>query len=65
MANIRGPLRPITDLAIVCTEKQFADLCALDNKYSSIEYVYLLNSQIRGSCVEALFLVSCLKRVWL
>lgn len=48
MANIRGPLRPITDLAIVCTEKQFADLCALDNKYSSIEYVYLLNSQIRG-----------------
>lgn len=48
MANIRGTLRPITDLAIVCTEKQFADLCVLDNKYGSKEYVYLSNFQIRG-----------------
>lgn len=48
MTNIRGTLKPITDLAIVCTEKQFANLCDLDNKYCSKEYVYLLKTQIRG-----------------
>lgn len=48
MADLQGVKRNITDMAIVCTEKQFADLCATDHDLLSKEYVRLDVKQVRG-----------------
>lgn len=48
MADLQGVKRKITDMAIVCTEKQFADLCATDHDLLSKEYVRLDVKQVRG-----------------
>lgn len=48
MGELRGALKPITDLAMVCTEKQFADMFSEDNSLLEKEYVYLSSVQVRG-----------------
>lgn len=48
MADLQGVKRSITDMAIVCTEKQFADLCANDSDMLTKEYVRLDVNQVRG-----------------
>lgn len=48
MANLKGASKLLTEFATVCTEKQFADLCASDGAYLETEYVYLSTTQIRG-----------------
>ena len=48
MADLQGRKRLITDLATVCTEKQFADLCAEDASMLEKEYVRLDVKQVRG-----------------
>ncbi len=48
MADLQGVKRNITDMAIVCTEKQFADLCAKDSAMLTKEYVRLDAKQVRG-----------------
>ena len=48
MGDLRGALKPITDLAMVCTEKQFSDMCSEDSSLLSKEYVYMSSVQIRG-----------------
>lgn len=48
MADLQGVKRNITDMAIVCTEKQFADLCVTDPDLLSKEYVRLDVKQVRG-----------------
>ena len=48
MADLQGIKRLITDIAIVCTEKQFADLCAKDASMLDKEYVRLDMKQVRG-----------------
>ncbi len=49
MANLQGIRRNITDVAMVCTEKQFADLYATDPSFQDKEYVRLEVNQIRGA----------------
>ena len=48
MADLQGIRRNITDMALVCTEKQFADLYASDPSLQDKEYVRLDVNQIRG-----------------
>ena len=48
MADLQGVRRNITDMAVVCTEKQFADLYAADLSMQTKEYVRLDVNQIRG-----------------
>lgn len=48
MADLQGIRRNITDMALVCTEKQFADLYATDQSFQDKEYVRLEVNQIRG-----------------
>ena len=48
MADLQGVKRNITEMAMVCTEKQFADLCAKDNDMLTKEYVRLDVKQVRG-----------------
>lgn len=48
MGQLRGALKPITNLAMVCTEKQFADMCSKDSSLLKKEYVYLSSVQVRG-----------------
>lgn len=48
MTNLGGVRKLLTELAIICTEKQFANLCATDTSYLEKEYVYLLSTQVRG-----------------
>lgn len=48
MADLQGIRRNITDMALVCTEKQFADLYAKDPSLQDKEYVRLEVNQIRG-----------------
>lgn len=48
MADLQGVKRNITDMAIVCTEKQFADLCARNEDMLTKEYVRLDLKQVRG-----------------
>lgn len=48
MADLQGTKRLINDIAIVCTEKQFVDLCAKDASILDIEYVRLDVKQVRG-----------------
>lgn len=48
MADLQGVRRNITEMAVVCTEKQFADLYATDPSMLAKEYVRLDVNQIRG-----------------
>lgn len=48
MADLQGVRRSITEMAFVCTEKQFADLCAADVSMLTREYVRLDAKQVRG-----------------
>lgn len=48
MGDLRGALKPITELATVCTEKQFADMCSDDGSLLEKEYVYMSSVQVRG-----------------
>lgn len=48
MADLQGIRRNITEMALVCTEKQFADLCAADASMLNKEYVRLNAKQVRG-----------------
>ena len=48
MADLQGVKRVITEMALVCTEKQFADLCASDANMLKREYVRLNANQVRG-----------------
>lgn len=48
MANLRSVTKLLTEFATICTEKQFANLCATDSSYLDKEYVYLSTIQIRG-----------------
>lgn len=48
MANLRGEAKLLPEFALICTEKQFADLCASDRTYLEKEYVYVSTTQIRG-----------------
>lgn len=48
MNDLQGVKKNITEMAIVCTEKQFADLCAKDLNMLTKEYVRLDVKQIRG-----------------
>ena len=48
MADLQGIKRKITDMATVCTEKQYADLCAEDASMLEKEYVRLDVKQVRG-----------------
>lgn len=48
MADLQGVKRNITEVAIVCTEKQFADLYARDENVLPKEYVRLDVKQVRG-----------------
>lgn len=48
MANLRGEAKLLPEFAWICTEKQFADLCAADEGYLETEYVYLSCTQVRG-----------------
>lgn len=48
MADLQGIRRTITEMALVCTEKQFADLCAADANMLNKEYVWLDAKQVRG-----------------
>jgi len=48
MADLQGVKRTITEMALVCTEKQFADLCAADANMLKKEYVRLDIKQVRG-----------------
>ena len=48
MADLQGVRRNITEMAVVCTEKQFADLYATDPSMQTKEYVRLDVNQIRG-----------------
>jgi len=48
MADLQGIKRNITEVALVCTEKQFADLYASDVSVQDKEYLRLDINQIRG-----------------
>ena len=48
MADLQGVRRTITEMAVVCTEKQFADLYAATPSMQDVEYVRLDVNQIRG-----------------
>lgn len=48
MAELQGVKRKITEMAVVCTEKQFADLYASDSSLQDKEYLRLDVNQIRG-----------------
>lgn len=48
MVNLRGDTKLLPEFALICTEKQFADLCASDSAYQETEYVYLSATQVRG-----------------
>ena len=48
MADLQGVRRNITEMAVVCTEKQFAELYAADLSMQTKEYVRLDVNQIRG-----------------
>lgn len=48
MADLQGVRKSITEMAEVCTEKQFADLYAADLSLPAKEYVRLDVNQIRG-----------------
>ena len=48
MANLQGTRRNITEMAIVCTENQFAKLYAADPSLKTKEYVRLDVKQVRG-----------------
>ena len=48
MTDLQGVRRNITERAVVCTEKQFADLYAADPSMQTKEYVRLDVNQIRG-----------------
>lgn len=48
MADLQGIKRVITEMALVCTEKQFAYLCATDESMLTKEYVRLDVKQVRG-----------------
>lgn len=48
MADLQGTRRNITEMAIVCTEKQFAKLYASDASFETKEYVRLDIKQVRG-----------------
>ena len=48
MADLQGIRKNITEMALVCTEKQFANLCAADANMLKREYVRLDAKQVRG-----------------
>lgn len=48
MTDLQGIKRIITDVAMVCTEKQFAELCVKDASMLKKEYVRLDVKQVRG-----------------
>lgn len=48
MADLQGVKLTITDMAKVCTEKQFADMCAQNENMLNTEYVRLNVNQVRG-----------------
>ncbi len=48
MTDLQGARRTISEIALVCTEKQFADLCTADASMLSREYVRLDTKQVRG-----------------
>lgn len=48
MADLQGIKRNIIDMALVCTENQFADLYVTDTSLQDKEYVRLEVNQIRG-----------------
>lgn len=48
MADLQGIKRNITEVAVVCTEKQFAELCSKDATMLEKEYVRLDVKQVRG-----------------
>lgn len=48
MADLQGVKRNITEMAIVCTEKQFADMYAKNDDMLTKEYVRLDVNQVRG-----------------
>lgn len=48
MANLRGTAKLLPEFALICTEKQFADLCASDRTCLETEYVFLSTTQLRG-----------------
>lgn len=55
MAELQGIRRNITEMAVVCTEKQFADLCAADASMLTKEYVRLNVRQVRGELCGGVF----------
>ena len=48
MANLQGIPKLITQMALVCTEKQFEDMCKEDSSLLKKKYVYLSTTQERN-----------------
>lgn len=48
MANLQGTSKAITQMAVICTEKQFEELCKEDPTLLNKEYVYLSSTLIRN-----------------
>lgn len=48
MTDLQGTPKSITQMALVCTEKQFEELCKNDPVILDKEYVYLLSTQVRN-----------------
>ncbi len=48
MADLQGARRKITEMAVIYTERQFADLCVTDESVLEKEYVRLDMNQVRG-----------------
>lgn len=48
MADLQGTIKPITQMALVCTAKQFEELCKEDPTLLNKEYVYLSATQVRN-----------------
>ena len=48
MANLQGTLKKITQMATVCTEKQYEGMCKEDPTILNKEYVYLSVTQVRN-----------------
>lgn len=48
MANLQGTSKPITQMAVICTEKQFEELSKEDSTLLNKEYVYLSSTLERN-----------------
>lgn len=48
MTNLQGTPKQISQMAEVCTEKQFEELCRANPTLINKEYVYLLSTQVRN-----------------